>query len=294
MEPEPAKTMNDGLVAHYWYYARGKKVRVEKRDVIHLKWPAVNPDYPYLAMGPLEVLGLATGMYNEARRYSRALLANDAIPRSVLQVGVEGDVSGKDRKLVKEEYEQEYGGDSRGGLLVLPQGSELKRVALDMQELALEALVGSSEAEICEAFGVPPGLVGSLIGLKHSTFSNRQQDREAFYEDSLGPLWVYIGDEIDQGLREELGEAHYFAFNSKRIIQRARNQDAVYLRTISAFNSGIITTDEARDTLGYDPLQENLVDPLEDPDDPPTDVDPGGDPTNDPKAGGRPDSVPFG
>lgn len=299
MKPEPSRNTAEGMVSHYWLYRDGRRERVEKRDVIHLKWSTIDPEKPWLGMGPLEVLGNDVGLHNEARRYTAALLANDAIPRSIMKLSVESDVQGKDRTSIKEDFEEQYGGDQRGGLLVLPPGGEIQRLSLDAGELALDALTQSTEAAICSAFGVQPGLVAAKVGLQFSTFSNRRQDREAFYEDQLGPMWVTSGDEISQGVGEDIGDGYELAFNSKRIIQRSKDQGDLWLRVISAYNTDLLTKDEARDELGYDPMIEEAEadpDPDDDRDPAAGDLDEGGtedgDPDDDPKGAGV-DPVPF-
>ena len=293
IKPVPSKSTDNGLVSHYWHYGNGHRTRVEKADVIHLRWATINPKQPWLGMAPLEVLGEAVGLYNEARRFTHALLANDAVPRSILKTSVEQDIVGKDRESIRDEFEEQYGGSGRGGLLVLHPGAEFQRIGLDVGELALDALLQSTEAAICLAFGVQPGLVGAKVGLQYSTFSNRKQDREAFYQDRLGPLWKTIGDEINQGLAAEIGEQYRIEINGRRIIQRMEDQDGKYLRVISAYTSGLLDEEEARDELGFDPrVGERAPDPdlepdLGDEDDPLQGDD------SEKGAGGRFDPVPF-
>jgi hypothetical protein len=81
--------------------------------------------------------------------------------------------------------------------------TDVKRLGFDFNELAYTDLRDVSELAVCQAFGVPPGLVGTSPGLDSNTYSNAKTMRQSFYEDTITPLWARLDDTLTFGLLSE-------------------------------------------------------------------------------------------
>lgn len=253
--PEAAITrVSAGGVLQYYTItlATGASENIVLDDVIHV--PFVLPDGSDESIGlcPLVPALLDVRTDSEATRYLYAVLKNDAVPRLVLQTDTQ--LSEKARALLKQSIEENYGGANRGRPMLLEEGLTASRISLSLQELALEQLRSVPEARICSVYGVPPELVGVNVGLTNSTYSNKREARRAFVENMLVPLWRYVADSIENGLRAEYGDEFQLAFNTAQVAALQENREIVEQRAITAYRGGVMTKNEARTALGLQPV----------------------------------------
>jgi len=86
---------------------------------------------------------------------------------------------------VRTRWQEIYGGvDNWDQVGVLDQTGEYKRIGYSFDEMGFETLDERNETRILGPFGVPPILIGSRVGLARSTYSNYEQARDAFWQDT--------------------------------------------------------------------------------------------------------------
>ena len=77
----------DTWIERYDFYeASGVKKPIPAEDIVHFKWPSIDPLQPWMAQPPLMAAAKDVDTDNEITRYLFALLKNDAIPRTVVTV----------------------------------------------------------------------------------------------------------------------------------------------------------------------------------------------------------------
>src|ERR1039457_5513316 len=81
-------------------------------------------------------------------------------------------------------FSQKWGGRNRGKIGVMQAGMDVKIVGMDMEKLAFPELDAVSQKRVLVALGVPPILLG-----QEATYANYAEARQAFYEDTVSPLW---------------------------------------------------------------------------------------------------------
>ena len=221
---------------------------VPVQDVIHLRWPSVDLSQPWHALPPLAAVAADVDAGNEAIRYIRALLKNDATPRVVLTTPTGAFLSDETVARMKEQWGERYGGDQRGSVAVLEEGVTLQRLSLDMSEMAFEALMRVPETHIAAAFRIPPIIAGIGAGLDASTYSNYAEARQAYTQQTLTPLWAAWSEEIDAALAQPVGLK--IAYDLTRVAAMRENQNALSERTINQWTTGLMTRNEARRMLG--------------------------------------------
>jgi HK97 family phage portal protein len=221
---------------------------VPVQDVIHLRWPSVDLLQPWQALPPLAAVAADVDAGNEAIRYIRALLKNDATPRVVLTTPTGAFLSDETVARMKEQWGERYGGDQRGSVAVLEEGVTLQRLSLDMSEMAFEALMRVPETHIAAAFRIPPIIAGIGAGLDASTYSNYAEARQAYTQQTLNPLWAAWGEEIDAALAQPVGLK--IAYDLRHVAAMRENQNALSERTINQWTTGLMTRNEARRMLG--------------------------------------------
>lgn len=224
--------------------------QIDAADVVDLKWPSPDPTQPWQPQPPLMAAAREVDTDNEATRYLFALLKNDAIPRTVLEVPSGGILNDDQIRRMKAQFRERYGGDQRGDVAIIEGGAKVSRLSLNLEELAFEALHKMPEARIAAVMRVPPILAGLNVGLDRSTFSNYGEARKALAQDTLAPLWAIVGDEVEADLGSEFGgvAVHH---DLSRVQALQEETVAKWRRIGQAYKDGLIQKNEGRRAIGY-------------------------------------------
>lgn len=228
--------------------------RIDPADMIHLKWPAINPALPWLGLPPLLAIAYEVETDTEATRYLFSLLKNDAMPRTILTLPANTQLSPVEMDAMRSSFQAMHGRERRGGVGIAFGGATVTRASLDVQELAFDALRKVPEARICAAFRVPPEYVGLNVGLENSTYSNKQEARRGFIEDTIMQLCSLDAAELTADLGAEYSNViitHDFA----AVVGLQENENDKYTRALNAFEKVVITRNEARRMIGLPPVE---------------------------------------
>ncbi len=103
--------------------------------------------------------------------------------------------SKKQRDDLSRSMSQKIGSD----VVVLPGGAEMKFPNMNINNI-FDASSTLDETRICAALNVPPILVGFESGLERSTYSNYEEARKSFYQETISPLAQKFSDAFSRGL----------------------------------------------------------------------------------------------
>jgi HK97 family phage portal protein len=224
---------------------------IDKEDVVHLKWPIVDPDQPWLALSPLISIAREVDTDNEATRYQFALLANDATPRTALRLPPgQRPLTDLEAQRVKAGWHQKYGGENRGDVALLENGAAIERISLNMEELAFDALRRVPEARISAGFLIPPEYSGLTVGLEHSTYANVNEARRGFFEDTIVQLLALDAGELESDLGADFGGNLTIEHDLSKVVALQENEDAKHARANAGWTSGLIMQNEGRRMIG--------------------------------------------
>lgn len=234
----------------------GHKTPIDKEDIVHFKWPSVDMYQPWMAMPPLLPALREVATDNEAIRFLKAVLQNDAVPRMVMYVPPESNLDLDDPEKIerfKAQFRQKYGGDSRGNLAIITGGAKVERISLNMEELNFDAISRIPESRISADLRVPAMLAGLNTGMARSTFNNTSEAREFFTRNTLSALWKLSASEIaaDTDLNPN-GDTINFDMNEVQVLQEDANNK--WARLQNAFNSGAITFNDFLSGVGLPAL----------------------------------------
>lgn len=239
-----------GWISHYTYDdGSGTLQRVEAADVLHWKWPSVDPAQPWMAMPPLRAAASEVDADNEASRYLRALLQNDAVPRTIISQSTTRFMNDDEVRRAKAQFADRYGGDNRGGVLILEAGATVNRLSLNLEEMAFEAMHNIPEARIASVMRVPPIIAGLNVGLNRSTFSNYEEARKTFTQDTRVPLWNIIAGEIDADPDLNPDSELTVRHDLSRVAALQEDENNKWTRVISGFNAGLMSEEAAQGLL---------------------------------------------
>lgn len=225
-----------------------------------------DPRDEYGGLSPLAVALGAVDMDAAQTEYVRAFFDNGGVPSGVIKV--------KNTTLKEDEADgilarwmRKYQRTSkmRGAPAVLDENAEYQRIGSNLDELASEELTERAEARVCSPFGVPPILVGSLVGLKHQ--NNRASARAAqadFWDSKMSPLYKRIREHLTLTLLPEFeGRDRIDAglvrlnWDMSQVLALQEDVDAAQKRARENLKAGGITLDEFRAKIGEQPLEDD-------------------------------------
>lgn len=259
MRPVPGRF--DWVAGYEYNSGDGIWKPVEKVDIIHLKWPVPDPDQPWVAMGAIRSIAREVDTDNEATRYQYALLVNDAVTSGTVELPEGVTLTDPQYQRLVAQWSQRHGGDRRGGVAILERGGKYNRTALSLEELAFDTLRKVPEARISSGFLIPPEYSGLTVGQEHSTYNNKSEARQAFFEDGVVPLCELDAGELTQQLSEEFGGRVTVGFDYSKVVALQENEDAKFTRALGAWERGVLTRNEARVYLGFPRVEDMQIAP---------------------------------
>lgn len=230
-------------------------IRLEAGEIIFLKLDdPLNKDR---GLSPLAAAARETDTDNEATDFRKAFFQNGGIPSGVLTT--ERPATPKELEEWAAMWRERYSGSKNAGKTpALAGGLKYQRAGALPNELAFPELTGLSESRICQAFGVPPILVGAKVGLDRSTYNNYANARRSFWEDTVSPLLEFLEDELTDGLTE-IGDGRRIVFDISKVPALQEDAGKVEERYGKALDRGAITVNEYREKIGLDPVDDGEV-----------------------------------
>lgn len=232
---------------------------LDARDVIVLTYS----DHPniyttYTGLGPLSVILREVGIDNVMTDFLKVFFDSGAMPRYAL-IPRDKDVeySQAEADAIKANWMQRYGGLMRSVEPAFLAGIEdVKEIGFDLNEMAYEGLRNLTDARICMGLGVPPILVGAPIGLERATYSNYEQARTAFYQDTVQPLWARIDDALTHNLLPDFEDrpGYELGFDTSDVPALQADVTPTWTRSGAAIAQGWATVNDGRREVGLPPV----------------------------------------
>lgn len=249
----PGRTQ--GLVQSYRYQVNGNKRELRPELVKHLK--LLDPLNDFYGMSPARPGSRSIDQNNDSRAWNDSLLQNGGRPSGAFV---------KDENLTTEQFtrlqseiESKHSGSARvGKFLLLEGGLKFQEIGLNPKDMDWLEGQKLSAREIAIVYNVPPELLGDSA---NKTYSNYQEARKAFYQETVLPLLDYLRDELNMWLVPLFGGNVYLDYNSDEIEALQEDRDALYTRANAAYAGGLMTRNEARALVG---LAEDKTDPESD------------------------------
>jgi HK97 family phage portal protein len=166
----------------------GRAVPLLPDDVMHVKLP--NPLDPLEGMGygmsPIAPAARSVDVDNAITDFIDLFFKRGGVPPFwfTYDMPLDDNVMATLREQVNDMYGG-YSNWTRPG--ILDQGGDIKRLGLTFDEMGFGGLDQRNESRILGPFGVPPILIGSRVGLERATYSNYEEARRAFWEDTMIP-----------------------------------------------------------------------------------------------------------
>lgn len=258
----PVVSEGSNEIVAYEFRDTRHRERLPAEDVFAHRF--YDPASSYSGLSPLQVALGAVDMDRAMTDYVRQFFAGGGVPSGIIRI-LNRTVPQAEADSLIARWMMKYrrGSSLQQAPAVLDQNAEYQKVGANLNEIANESLRENAEARICSVFGVPPILVGALVGLKHQ--NNRASARAAqsdLWENKLSPLFKRMRIALQWRLltefvAEELihsGE-YRLAWDMSRVSALQEDVDAIQKRARDNFSAGFITVNEARASVGLDAVE---------------------------------------
>lgn len=237
--PDPEK-----YIAGYVYKVGQEKIPLEVNQVMHIKMP--NPDNPYRGVGLVQALSVDLDTEDFASRWNRNFFYNEGRPDGVLRVP--GTVSKDDYEKFREDYNRKHIGIANAHKTVVIRGDAIdyKQISMSQKDMDFLSLRKLTRDNILGISGMPASMMGiTEVGSR----ARAEADEYIFGRWIIKPRCNRWRSLFVEDLLVHYGENLYLDY------ENPVPEDRITLVTeaVQTYKGGIVTRNEARTKLGYDP-----------------------------------------
>lgn len=191
LRPDLVKVMSNGReVMGYLYFPdgqQGEAVPLLVGDVAHYIGNLPDPEHNWIGHSWVLTVLAEISADRKMVAHQDKFYSNAATPN--LFVKVESQLTDDNRKRLRAEFDQRYGGwENAYKTVILDGAADIRTIGADFKQSDFVATRAANENRIAQAAGVPPIIVGLQSGLENATYSNYEQALKQF-STTLRSLW---------------------------------------------------------------------------------------------------------
>lgn len=231
----------------------GQPYSVPVEDVIHFR-DGIDPRNERLGLAPLKAQLRGVCSDNETEGYTAAILRNLGIPGIVVTLKSGFKIDADNIERLKERFRDNFSGENRGDATILAGDADLKQVGMSPEQLRLDKIPLQIQSKILAAIGVPMMVVG--LPDSNKTYSNLAESLRAAGHNCLIPLQDLVAETLTQSLLPDFGydpNVYRVEFDYSNVEWLQEVRDSKSTRVRAEWKDGIISLNEARQALGYEP-----------------------------------------
>ena len=211
-----------------------------------------NPTDYWRGMSPMAPAAIMADIHNRGSEWNNSMLKNGAKPSGI--VSFEGDPSPDTVSRMKEWFKRAFQGSANAGEIpVLVGGAKFTQSSLSPVDMDFRESMTEAKKLIAGVYGIPL----PLLDTGGATFANMEIAQEKFYTDTVIPLANEWLQAFGAWLLPKFGPDLSFKIDMDAIpaLEAVRGRKAD--RTLKLLAAGILTIDEAREEIGYDPMTDS-------------------------------------
>jgi HK97 family phage portal protein len=229
--------------------------RLESHEVVHLIL-APDPEYPLWGLSPISPALTAITAYDAINAYIIGFFQNGGVPPYAYVTKAEVTDDEIDR--MKKRWNQQSGGVDQSWQVAVVDGTEgeFQRLGLaaGAREIGLHELAMDVESRVLAPLNVPPIMVGAVVGISHATYSNYNQAREAFYEESVDPMLVGVADVFTLKIAPYYPGTRRIRPDTSKIMALEDLRKSRSDRAVKEYQGGLTTKNESRAYVDRPPV----------------------------------------
>ena len=231
----------------YYLIPSLRKGRIEPIDVVHILKNSLNGvEGRGILFYANHTLKLTSSTEKAAQDYFSSGMHVSGILR---QVDVHTPLNDKQRNSIRESWRQGHSKNGTG-ICVIEGGLEYQPVSSNSKDAQLLESRLFNLQDVARFFNINPVLLGDL---SHSSYSTIEASLLEFVTHTLYPYITLIENELKRKLIKPSEKNLYIDLDAGFILKSDKTSQANYLNTLK--QAGIITTNEAREQLGLNPVE---------------------------------------
>lgn len=153
-------------------------------------WRFLNPADRYNPVSPTDVALSWLNLGASVKLAVRNAMLNGMFPGTIISPHHEWHPDPEEFERFKAEIERHHQGPKNAGKpLIALGGVKTERVAFSLKDMLPDEIMDRIEATVAMAYGIAPVILGALVGLRNSPWSQMSEARRFTYEDTIAPLW---------------------------------------------------------------------------------------------------------
>jgi len=246
--------LNDAAteISHYEYRTGSREpIRYDPESILHVA--TFSPLNDLYGEPILNAATWGLDSDNMAQAWNVSVLKNLGAPSMLLEAPEHAKMMTPQQiKQMRSQFAERYQGYKNAGKpIALAGGYKPHVISWSAKDLDWLAGMVSAQVRIAIVCGVPPELVG-IQGQK--TYANYKEARRAFYIDTVIPTTkIYLG-ELVPFLNHWFNDEFEIGIDEDKIDALQEDTNDRWTRVDKSRQGGILTTNEARELLGFDPI----------------------------------------
>lgn len=238
----------DGTVASYIYQIGSYKQTFLKDEIIMLK--NFNPRDPDKGLGIIEAVRQTAQQDDYMLQNNSNLLKNEAKPSGIIEVP-EGMDDATYKRLQKQ-FQEKYGGfENVGKAVILTDGMKFTPLSISPKDLDYIESQKFSRDKILSIFKVPKEILGNL---EQANRASANAISYIFAKWTMTPIVQKYIDQLNEFLVPMFSDDLYLDYEPL-----AKEDEEVIINKVNLLTDKVLTKNESRDLLGYDPVENGDV-----------------------------------
>jgi HK97 family phage portal protein len=248
-------------IQYYEYKHSDGTVRVIKPENMFIR-QRVDLVNRFYGLSPLAVALKTINSDIALTDYVDAFFESDGTPSGILKI-LNMTVPDAKKEALQAQWYRKYSryGTNHKGLAVLDQNADYQAIGAKLNELDSVSISARFESRICSVFGVPPILVGALVGLTHTTANATAKSAlNDFWDNKVSPDLAALREWLTWFMLPQFEDIEAIKADKIRVgydISHAaflqEDQDAIHARSRENFKAGLMMLNEARESIGLPP-----------------------------------------
>ena len=252
VDPRKAKVIanTDKGVTGYEFNQYGRTIRLDRDAVCHVRLP--NPFQQWYGLSPIEAAQMSILTLRYDRQTLKNFYKNGAIPSSVLESDQPYPGGDEMKKYRKEWNHIHSGGGNMQRTAFLWGGMKFKNVMYPIKDLVMDVMRKMNREEIAACFGVPPIMLGIV---EDANRANSDDQMRSYYKAVIIPRQKLIASALtNQIIKPHFGDKYRVRFDNSQQDFLNEDENVKADTTVKIYRGGLVTLNEAREKLGFEPV----------------------------------------
>ncbi|WPZ06587.1 phage portal protein [Pelagerythrobacter marinus] len=245
IEPRRPDSGDGAFLDHYRYSPGGgyQAMRIEPQDVVHFRH-GINPHNLLKGLSPIDGVIREIFADLESSNFVSSLLRNMGVPGVVISPKGGAMPTPDDVAATKAWFTEQFGGDRRGGPLVMGAPTEVHPYGFNPQQMNMSEARDVAEERVCACLGVPAAVVGFGAGLQQTKVGATMEElRKLAWHNGVLPLARSLADELGRSLLPDFADGDRLEayWDTDDVLALSEDEDKQVERKLGEFKAGAIT-----------------------------------------------------